>query len=309
LEYLTTDRLLPTFGATSREFRKRARQEFNRRLQLCHPSLAAAAGRDIDRISWRDWKRFELDESDSRGTGESWQVTVENLADIDVLWEVKKKDGQIVWHGFAPLRRGAPYSWNPRFHDGPEASFNLPRTIFDAPIPTADDDSKFESPSRFFRGLTDYHYWSGRYDCSLQQRTICKLLYGINTYPLLHIHAVMRRRSNGKMITLVSSVNEPNQILGEDYGHDVGEYRVNYYNSENMKYGGDDDDDRVFVKIGFELFCSEEVDRTQEFIQFRTNREPDEGETAGLCFLVGEQGDDEDAEPLVLQAMSSWKWD
>jgi hypothetical protein len=223
LEYLTTDRLLPTFGATSREFRKRARQEFNHRLKLCHPSLAAAAGRDIDRMSWRDWRRFELGESESRGTGESWQVTVENLADIDVLWEVTKKDtGQIVWHGFAPLRRGEPpRRSNLRFNDSPKASFNLPRTIFDAPIPTADDDSKFESPSPRFHGLTDYHYWSGRNDCSLQQRTICKLLFGINIYPLLHIHAVMRRRSNGKMITLMSA-NKPNQIIGEDYGDDVG---------------------------------------------------------------------------------------
>lgn len=70
------------------------------------PKPRAAAGHDINRISWRDWKRFELDEIKSRETGESWQVIGENLTEIDVLLEVMKNDGQIVWHGVAPLPVG-----------------------------------------------------------------------------------------------------------------------------------------------------------------------------------------------------------
>jgi hypothetical protein len=120
------------------------------------PKPRAAAGHDINRISWRDWKRFELDEIKSRETGESWQVIGENLTEIDVLLEVMKNDGQIVWHGVAPLHRGEISLWNHRFYNSPCASFNVPLMSFDAPIPTAHDDSEFGSPSPLFYDMTDY---------------------------------------------------------------------------------------------------------------------------------------------------------
>jgi hypothetical protein len=291
LEYITTDELLSFFGATNHEFRKHARREFNFRLKQCHPALAAAC----DNISWRQWKRFEMDESESRESGESWEVYgSDDLMDIDVLLEVTNNDnGAIVWHGCTPLERG------------PEATFNVPHMFFDAPKPDADDMLEFESPSPHFPGLTDYHYWIGRRDCSLQQKTLCKSLYRIaETEPLLHVHVVLRRRSNGKMVTLLSNT-KPNQILGEDYGNNVGEYSGCYHNQHELF----EDDDRVASELSFELNCPNEVEEMEESIRFTTLDHPSESAFASIFFhfIIFDQDNDE-GESLILDAMDSWKW-
>ncbi|KAL3773421.1 hypothetical protein ACHAWO_004866 [Cyclotella atomus] len=112
----------------------------------------------------------------------------------------------------------------------------------------------------------------------------------------------MRRRSNGKMTTLVS-VNKPNQIIGEDCDHEVEYYHASYMADGIMH----EDDDRLGVAFSFDLYCSGEVDDLQRSIQFSTQSE--NGETADLRFTICDQDNDEDEESLILQAMSSWKWD
>ena len=68
-----------------------------------------------------------------------------------------------------------------------------------------------------------------------------------------------------------------------------------------------EDDDRLGVAFSFDLYCSGEVDDLQRSIQFSTQSE--NGETADFRFTICVQDNDEDEESLILQAMSSWKWD
>lgn len=275
LEYVPTDELLSTFGSINREFKKQARCEFNRRLRQCHPSLVAAVGpSNIDSIGWKEWCRFELGERKSRKCGDSWQVQASDLTDIDVLLEVKKNDGSLVWHGCMPLQRGDWRDRQRRYRECPETIFILPHICFDAPKPGADDYQSFESPDPYFPNLTMYHYWCGRRDCSLQQKTICKAIHGINTKPLLHVQVVLRSRSNGKMVTLMSA-KRPNQIIGEDYNNDVGDYELCYCNRYRMF----DEDDRLDASIKFSLYSPQKLDKTQHSVQFGTSLEDRESES------------------------------
>lgn len=303
LEFVTSDKLLSTVGAVSREFKRQARREFNSRLTRCHPSLVDAVGPDnIDSFSWKDWCRFELSERESRERGESMSLTASHLEDIDVLLEVSMYGRGLVWHGCAPLQRGEHRMQNRIVtRHCPGATFILhPLLSFDAPKPTAEDIHKFESPSPHFPGLTDYHYWSGRRDVSINQKTLCKALFGINSKALLHVHTVLRRRSNGKMVTLISAWR-PNGIIGECYGNNIGDYIPSYCNRKLLL----DDDDRVDADVTFEIACSEEVDETQQSVRFNTENST----SVSFSFHVADYDSDDDCEETVLQAMRSWKWD
>ena len=291
---MATDKLLSTVGAVSREFKRKARREFNSRFTRCHPSLVDAVGPDnIDSLGWRDWCRFELGERESRSRGEKMWLTANDFADIDVLLEVTMDGRGLVWHGCAPLHRRDEYIFN-----SPDADFVVPELIFDAPKPPAEDLHEFESPSLDFPGLTDYHYWSGRSDVSMNQKTLCKALFGINSRSILHVHVVLRKRSNGKMLTVLSA-GVPNSILGECCGNNIGDYLANYCNRELLF----DDDDRVGVDVCFGVACSKKVDATQQSIRFTSENE------ASFSFHVADYERDEDCEETVLQAMRSWKWD
>eukprot|EP00956_Cyclotella_meneghiniana_P002123 scaffold2407_cov57-Cyclotella_meneghiniana.AAC.10 len=290
LEFVTTDKLLSTVGAASREFKRQARREFNSRLTRCHPSLvdAVAVGPDnIDSIGWKEWCRFELGERESRERGESMSLTANDFADIDVLLEVTMDGSGLVWHGCTPLRRRGEYLF-------PDADFVVPKLVFDIPKPAARELHRFESPSLEF----PYHYWSGHNDVSMNQKTLCKALFGINSRALLHVHVVLRKRSNGKMLTVLSA-HEPDEIMGECCGHNIGDYLVSYCNRESLF----DDDDRVCAAVSFDVTCSEKVDETQQSVHFTTENE------ASFSFRVADYDSNEDGEETVLQAMRSWKWD
>lgn len=210
-------------GVVNRAFKNHARRDFDKRLRECHPSLALAAETNNYNITWKDWRRFELDEVE--GTGDRWSVRVSDLGgDIDVLLELKKRDGTVVWHGCTPLRRDPG--------DTPACVFAVPHTVLDVSKPQEGD--AFEEPDTNYPGLMSYHYWCGRGDCSLQQKSICKALHGVNTSSLLQAHVVLRRRSTGQMVTVLST-SKPNQVIGEDYGNEVGEYFV-IYNCNSLLY-------------------------------------------------------------------------
>lgn len=80
-------------------------------------------------------------------------------------------------------------------------------------------------------GLRNYFFWTGRDDCSLQQKTLVKSLYGahsphlVQTMPPIHVHVVLRQRNTGKMVTIISQ-SRPSQIVGEDYGNKVGHHAI-----------------------------------------------------------------------------------
>lgn len=318
IQYFPTDELLTIFGCVNHEFKEYARREFNDRLVKCHPSLVDAVGSEnIDSISWKDWCRFELDEDKSMNMGEHIISRGESLGDFDVLPEVKK-DEQIILHGCSPLR----------FEGGQvECEFMLPHFSIDAPIPGVFDYHKFSYPDPYFPGAISYPYWCGRGDVSVQQKSLCKALYGINTPEMLKVHVVLRRRQTGQMVTVLST-SEPNQIIGEDYGEDVGTYLPCY----NNRYILFQENNRLGCEIGFSLCCaSDDVDTAQHSIQFSTrdiyededdDKESDEnideddeddddgGDTNKMTFRfhICDQEEWEVVESLVLQAMRSWKW-
>lgn len=281
-------------GVVNRAFKNHARRDFDKRLRECHPSLALAAETNNYNITWKDWRRFELDEVE--GTGDRWSVRVSDLGgDIDVLLELKKRDGTVVWHGCTPLRRDPG--------DTPACVFAVPHTVLDVSKPQEGD--AFEEPDTNYPGLMSYHYWCGRGDCSLQQKSICKALHGVNTSSLLQAHVVLRRRSTGQMVTVLST-SKPNQVIGEDYGNEVGEYFV-IYNCNSLLY---EEDDRLGCEIGFDIYCSETLDAAQDSIRFSTHRREDESEDACVSFrfVICDEDQDEDGEELVLRAMHSWRW-
>ncbi len=299
LQFLPTDNLLPTLARVNRTFMDYSRREFNQRLRRHHPSLVQSVN-NINDITWRDWCRFEMGENSRNNIGNHWQLGASDLgSDIDVLFELKKNDGSVIWHSCKPLE-GVP-------GDCPECHFRLPHIVLDSLMPK--DDDIFEEPDDRFPGLTSYHYWSGRSDCSLQQKSICKSIYGINTPHMLRVHVVFRRRSTGQMMTVISC-STPNQIIGEDYGNSVGgEYDVIYQNC-NILF---DEDDRVGTEISFSLFCSEDVDETKDSIQFTTafakcSKECQASATVYFRFFICDQDDADDGEELIVRAMRTWRW-
>ena len=331
IQYFPTDELLTIFGCVSHEFKDYARREFNDRLVKCHPSLVDAVGggsENIDSISWKDWCRFELGEDKSMHMGEHISISRgESLRDFDVLLEVKMSE-QIILHGCSPLR----------FEGGEvECEFRLPHFSIDAPMP--DDHDEFSYPDPYFPGAICYRYWCGRDDVSVQQKSLCKALYGINSPEMLKVHVVLRSRQTGKMVTVLST-SEPNQIIGEDYGDDVGNYAPCYDNRCILFQ----EDNRLGCEIGFDLYCAtDDVDTAQNSIQFGTRTiyedekdsedneesdqesdenadeddEDDDGDTSEseddyftltFRFFICDKEEWEVVESLVLQAMSSWKW-
>ena len=183
-------------------------------------------------------------------------------------------------------------------------------------------DWVMRSKSSPIDGPMVYWYSTGRDDCSLHQRTLCKALYGINMAPLLQLHVVFRRRNNGKMMTIISN-STPNQILGEDYEEYVGDHSA-YFGS---KHTLSKEDDRLLSETYFNLFClGEEIDEAVESIPFSMLRIEADGVqdskmdyfeakedsfAACFCFIVSDQEVDKDIEEegVVLWAMRSWKWD
>ena len=331
IQYFPTDELLTIFGCVNHEFKDYARREFNDRLVKCHPSLVDAVGglENIDSISWKDWCRFELDEDKSMHMGEHISRG-ESLRDFDVLLEVKNQSEQIILHSCSPLR----------FEGGEvECEFRLPHFSIDAPIPGVFDHHEFSYPDPYFPGAIVYRYWCGRRDVSVQQKTLCKALHGINSPEMLKVHVVLRRRQTGQMVTVLST-SEPNQIIGEDYGEDVGNYQPCYDNHYILFQ----EDNRLGCEIGFSLFCAtDDVDTAQNSIQFSTRAiyededdskdkaesdqesdenteeddEDDDGDTSEneddyftmtFRFIICDQDESEVVESLVLQAMRSWKW-
>mmetsp|Transcript_4091 Transcript_4091/g.5880 ORF Transcript_4091/g.5880 Transcript_4091/m.5880 type:complete len:211 (-) Transcript_4091:664-1296(-) len=147
LQYLPTSHLLST-GLINRTFKDHSRRDFNKRLRKQHPALAAASKKS----TWKDWRRFELNEAESKSTGEQWQVVAEDIdSDIDVLIEfINTIDGNVVWHGCSPFRRieGAC----------PKCKLTLPDISFSVPKPREVEGGLIQQKS-IFRAI-DTPVWS-----------------------------------------------------------------------------------------------------------------------------------------------------
>jgi len=150
-------------------------------------------------------------------------------SDIEVLLEVTKGDN-IIWHGITSLT------------DELDATFRVPHFSFDAPLPEASD--VFSEDDAMFPGRRSYFFWCGDADCSVEQKTLCKALYGAHSafltqrMPPIRVRVVLRRRSNGQMVTIISN-DCPNHIFGEDYFKPIGSYDVSYH-SESSLLGSED---------------------------------------------------------------------
>ena len=261
--------------------------------------MVLAVGEDnINTITWKQWCRFELNELDSMSKGQLLvNLHASDLNDIDVLFEMKRTDDEsIVWYGCSPLDPGDAGNCS-------SSEFtSLPHMELDLSKPYESD--KFDMHDINYPHLPKYIYWWGREDVSIQQKTLVKALHGLNTSCLLQAHVVLRRRSNGQMVTVLSN-NEPGQIIGEDYDEEVGEY-VPCYRSVSSIYV---EDDRLGVEISFSICCSAETDEDDNVIHFTTKRDGDlETTSASFCFSICDEEDD-DCQELLLQAMRTWKWD
>lgn len=130
-------------------------------------------------------------------------------------------------------------------------------------MPGVDDHDEFSYPDPHFPGAIAYRYWCGRGDVSVQQKSLCNALHGINSPEMLKVHVVLRRRQTGQMVLTVLSNSAPNQILGEDYG-------TSYEPCYDNHYILFQEDIRLGCEIRFSLCCATDVDKAQNSIQFST---------------------------------------
>lgn len=251
LKYLLNDILFPSFALVDKNCRQKAMQELAIRCKDVHPSLFAAitATADTDdeapSLSYGQWKRFELDERASRGMDkcDAWPKLLSDMEkDIDVLLEVRR-GGTLVCHGMTPLDLNMDFG----------CVFKVPHWGFDAPLPGRDVVLSEE----------------------VIHKTFCEALYGahsshlVQTMPPLHVHVVLRRRSTGKMVTIISQDN-PNEIIDEfsfkvDYGQAHGPlFKLNgsFYASLELElfYPSNSGDDLTGDLLSFSTRDSSETD-------------------------------------------------
>ena len=312
---------MPRLSLVSRSFLSAARCELLQRCEKQHPSLALALKQSDgnQNITWRAWRRFELETQASMA---HWPIqhVDEIYGDVDVLLEISK-GGSMVWSGVAPLRR------DERGHEQRvmECNWQVPHWSFDAPVPVRGD--VFSSPDRNFPGLTSYHYWMGRQDCSTLQKTICKTLYGVHSPSddedseppsPLHVQVVLRRRSTGQMVTVISS-SEPGFVSGEDSGNPAGSYDVNYQKNVCAVVTRDLN---LVAFLDFSLFCSPDAaEEGAKSIKFSSmDPDPTSGETNSnhteiefnLGFIDESEDENDDnlltPEDVYVRVMRSWRW-
>jgi len=174
-----------------------------------------------------------------------------------------------------------------------------------------------------------FYFWSGRADCSIHQKTLCKSLYAGDGHPelqsessrkmpLFKVHVVLRRRSTGQMVTAISR-SQPNEIDGEDSGKPEGTYEVEY-----VGYGLHlDEPNHAFLMpvLTFKVYSLDKADgATDDQLIARgtplrfstrspgTTNEESLDDLPGFRFdLVG--ADEGDAvEDILLNTMRTWKW-
>jgi hypothetical protein len=321
LKYLSNDILFPSFALLDKNCQQKAMQEVAIRCKEAHPSLyAAITAADTDdnapSLSYGEWKRFELGEKLSRKTEkrDSWPMQLSDaVTDIDALLEVRRGTS-LVCQGMTPLALEEDELG--QFI----CAFEVPHWGFDAPLP-GQDDTFFGEQTMYIMGgsrlnLHKFFFWCGRNDCSVMQKTLCKAFYGahsshlVQTMPPLHIHIVLRRRSTGKMVTIISQ-DVPNQIIGEDYGNEPGDYHIHYDNASDPLFEFDGD---FYASARFTLFCTresgEDLTTNREHLSFSTrdahemDDQPD-GAKLHLCFGLCNAGG-RSCRGVTLAALQRW---
>ena len=258
LAFFDDKELLSSWALVNRAFRNAAHTEFERRKQHQHAGIwKAIQSKSYHLWTWKDWVRYERKTMGCVLNGDMLTEVVNEsdlCKDFDVLAEISQ-GGQPVCHGIQPLCYEST-----RLFPGCKVIV-APWTI---QAPLADENKDVFTEGAHDVEDSNYRYWYGHEDCSLQQKTLCKALFGVErakpnrkTVPAnLHVHVVLRRRSTGAMVTVVSS-NTPTQIIGEDYGYDVGHYLVKYATHLCPK---DKQGRAVYGELGFSLFCADKID-------------------------------------------------
>ena len=152
-------------------------------------------------MALNQWRQFELDET-SRiiKRKHPWPLLLRDaVSDIDVLFEMRKGD-ELIWHDIAPL-----------WLDGLGATFSLPQWSLTVPLPTEND--RFSEPVE---------------NSSLERKALFKAIFGAHnpshfseTMPPIHVRVSLRRRSTGKIVTIISS-NKPESLA--NFPNDDGEF-------------------------------------------------------------------------------------
>ena len=315
LEFLDDKELLSSWAFINRAFRNAVHKEFERRKQQQHSGIwTAIQSKGCYSWTWKDWVRYER-KPVGYGLNGDMLTDVANESDLcndfDVLVEISQ-GGRPACHGIQALCYEST-----RLFPGCKVIV-APWTI---QAPLAD-----ERKDVFTEGAPDgegsnYRYWYGHEDCSLQQKTICKALYGvegsktnIKSLPAnLHVHVVLRRRSTGAMVTVLSS-HTPTQIIGEDYGYDVGHYLVKYATHLSPK---DKQGRTVYGELRFSLFCEGKLDSKtglNSILQFNSvplNEESSRLEPSKLGFVLGvsKQYPGKVATEQIIRVLRSLPWD
>ena len=315
------DELFPTIAQTSRTWHIQAMRSLYAYCKRRHPGLVAACSAESHFISYRRFKRFIMDPEASRESGNLWtgltRPDIGKDGDIDVIFELSRGE-EVIGSSVAPFDALG------RCDDEPECKFSIPNFSFMAPLPDSADGFAKHDPN--FPGYPAFPFWCGGDDCSDQQKAIVKTLYGgswlgkrhlklPNETPL-HVRLVMRRRSTGAMVTIMST-STPNQIIGEDYHSPIGgEYVAAYTESISIPRTtpGEDweDENNVLFSFGLHLgfWCEEKLPvgaREIEMRSFRKEEERTRQNTCSPCMDLQIVDGNIDSE-ATLKLMKTFRW-
>ena len=261
LGYVSNEDLINAISIVSSPSKHAAEREATPRCRKQHPSLfqvaVTAANNGGNNISLVDqWRQFERDEesriiSPSTNMSTAWPATIEEAVnDIDVLFELRKGD-ELVYHGVAPLEPDDTFSDTGRFDL--LVFFQLPHWSFEAPLPMENESSSVSDTDN--SAYADFFSSEGGEDWTLEQITLCKVLFGAP----MHVRVAFRRRSNGRIVTVISSTR-PDTLYGAGAHVGPGEFYLPYLNKCPL---GVHDSSRLYAQASIDFFCiplSEEQD-------------------------------------------------
>lgn len=243
LQYLSFSDMFTPYGGIAGVNKKYHQAAVHEICRQRHPSLYSVLGRDANVVE--QMRRFELEGKASRSSGgvlwPSAQMS-DLTTDIDILLEVKQGSNTI-WHGVQPFSVGTANGNDSSCHSI-DFAFQFPHYTFQAPLP--------ERLDRFPTGRFDLG--NIKEESSVQFKTVFKALYGATrlgsrrrSMPALRAHVVLRRRSTGKMVTVLSTSSPV--IRGEADGKPRGNFKVDYTETIGIEF---------VAKISFSLHCSSE---------------------------------------------------
>lgn len=248
--FLSLDDSCQRLAPVCRDYRATTQKRLEDYCQVRHPALHEA----VDRLTYRQYKRFAMKRVESMDTGTLWDAfceydlgtkkkndqnpkwfhaeqnyLIDKTGDVEVLVEVSRA-GKVAWFGVKPLIG----IWPP--HDyrctGCRSDLRIQHYSFDAPRPLGIDSFAVVEHNGNDPGYPVFPYSPESPMCSAhpeipndestdEYKAVTKLFHGErnNTItimgeqhsmlkppfvPCFEIHVVLRRRSTGQMVTVIS---------------------------------------------------------------------------------------------------------